>query len=879
MNRNIGTTRSNRMADFLAIALAIIGIARSLHAADEPAQTFRPPAVPLVTSDPYLSVWSEADHLYDNTTRHWTGRNHPLVSLVRIDGKSYRIMGDEPAGAPPLPQMSLKVWPTRTIYEFEGAGVHVRLSFMTPVLPSDLDVMSRPVTYLTWDIHSIDGTQHAVQIYDSTSSLLTVNKVMQEVSGSRETAGALTNLKIGTTSQQTVSNPGDGTRIDWGYVCTAAMTKECTAAIGSDKAMLESFAQTGKLPGEDDAHLPRPAFVDTPVEAIAFDLGQVGTDVVSRHAMIAYDEVYSIKYFGIRLKPYWARNGENTADLLKAAEQDYKPLTEKCEQFDQELLADAKKMGGDDYANIIALAYRQCWAGNGICADANGQPLLFPKENTSNGDISTVDVIFPMDPIWVFLNPTLAKATLVPDLVYANSAHWKFPNAPHDLGTYPILEGRDDGGEGMPVEESGNMIILCDAIAQADGNADFVTPWWPKITQWAKYLEQYGLDPEQQLCTDDFMGHLAHNSNLSVKAILALAAYGDLCKMRGDAENAARYAELAKTDALHWTQAAADGDHYNLAFNKPNTWSQKYNLVWDQILGLNVFPPEVRQKEFAYYKTVMQPYGLPLDSRTKLTKSDWTLWSATLAPNQEEFEGMISPMVKYLNTTTSRMPFVDSYVTNDPASSGFHARPVIGGVFIRMLTDRDLWKKWASRDTAKAANWADMPSAPFTTELNRRRPRMQTTEVVPTSRKEAQQWKYTQQRPADGWQNARFDDSAWTTGPGGFGSKGTPRSVIGTTWDTDDIWLRREITVPDGDLSHLQFSINHHDDAEVYLNGVLSALEDGSTTGYANVEIAKQGLGQLKSGQKVTLAVHCHHGGGSHAIDVGLVSVTIAPPR
>ncbi len=450
----------------------------------------------------------------------------------------------------------------------------------------------------------------------------------------------------------------------------------------------------------------------------------------------------------------------------------------------------------------------------------------------------------------------------MPVLNYAASERWKFPNAPHDLGTYPVARGTDDGGEGMPVEESGNMILLCDAIAKIEGNADFVTPWWHKLTQWAQYLEKFGLDPEEQLCTDDFMGHLAHNSNLSVKAILALAAYGDLCRMRGDEANAQKYFKLAKADAEHWIKVSDDGDHSNLAFDKPGTWSQKYNLVWDRILGLNVFPPEVARREVAYYKKVMQKYGVPLDSRTKLTKTDWSLWSATMAEDPADFEAIVSPIYDYLTATSARMPFVDSYITDKLASDGMHARPVIGGVFIKMLADREMWKKWASQDHAKVGAWAPIPKRPVIKE------------VVATSQIEPATWRYTFEKPPKNWAAADFDASGWKEGPGGFGTKGTPGAVVGTVWNTPDIWLRREFTMPAGEFADLQLLVYHDEDVEVYVNGVLAAKEGGFVNSYGPLEISKTALEMLKPSAKITLAVHCHQTEGGQGIDVGIANVT-----
>ena len=841
----------------LLAAAVLCLVTTNLKAQEAP---FRPPAVPLVTFNPFLSVWSEADKLTDKNTQHWTHREQSLASLIRVDGKSYRLMGAEPGNVPAFNQVSVKVFPTRSVYEFEEAGVHITLTFLTAALPHDLEVFSRPLSYITWNVHAVDGAKHEVSVYNSTSSELVVNKNNELVEWSRLKAGNLTALRVGTQAQKILGSSGDSHQINWGYAYVAALTAQSQSAIGANKSLLDGFVQNGKLPAKDDAPIPRAVNDQTPVMAFVFDLGQVQSKIVERQVIVAYDEIYAIKYFGKNLRPFWRRNGQEPAGLLQVAAKDYPSLFLRCMKFDQDLMADLVKAGGTRYAQITALSYRECMAACGLAADANKQPLYFTKENTSNGDIATVDVFFPMDPIWILLSPALAKASLVPILSYSASSHWKFPNAPHDLGTYPIARGTDDGGEGMPVEESGNMLILCDAVAQAEGNADFVTPWWPKLTQWAKYLEQYGLDPEEQLCTDDFMGHLAHNANLSVKAILGLAAYGDLCRQRGDKANADKYKNLAKVDAEHWVKVADDGDHYRLAFDKPNTWSQKYNLVWDRLLGLNIFPTFVAQKEIAHYKKVMQQYGLPLDSRTKLSKTDWSIWCATMTENQADFESIVSPAYDYYNQTTTRDPLADSYQTNNLKSGGMHARPVVGGFFIKMLSDRAMWHKWATGDKVKATGWASLPVTPSIRE------------VVATSRQTAVNWSYTTEKPTGEWTKTEFDASNWKTGAAGFGTVGDAR----TRWNSGDIWIRRTFTMPDGKFKNLHLFSWHDEDVEIYINGILAGSESGFINSYDCLDITPAALLLLKPGAKITLAAHCHQTVGGQYIDVGLVEVGLS---
>lgn len=663
------------------------------------ASEFRPQAVPLVTLNPYFSVWSFANRLTYDATRHWTGTKQELHSMLRIDGNLWRVMGDEPRSIQALPQTGLSVMPTRTIYDFEGAGVHLTLTFLTPLLPHDIDLMSWPVTYLIWQARSVDGKEHAVSIYYDNTAQLVVNTEDEPVVWGKENAAGLVVLKMGTESQPILQKSGDNLRIDWGYLYAAAPAAASTYDIVAPlRGSLFSFVRKGSLPENASASPATPSEA-MPAMAFAFDLGEVGASPVERHLILAYDQIYSIEYFHQRLRPYWRLKRSSAEELIEEAERRYKEIAQAAESFDQELTANLAQAGGEDYSRMAALAYRQALAAQILAAGPDGEPFFLPKENFSNGCIGTVDVIYPGSPILLLLNPKLLEASLVPLLKYATSGRWTFPFAPHDLGTYPLANGQVYGGreksevDQMPVEETGNMLLMVSAIARIEGNADFANQYWPLITKWAEYLKEKGLDPANQLSTDDFAGHLAHNANLSIKAIEALEAYSQLAKMLG--KNGGTYAATARDYARRWAAMADDGDHYRLAFDQPGTWSQKYNLVWDKILGFHLFPSEVAAREVTYYEEKENRFGFPLDNRRDYTKLDWEFWSATLADSKADWDKLIAPIWDWANQSPSRVPLTDWYWTTDGTQVGFQARSVVGGLFIKMLADQKTWERWA----------------------------------------------------------------------------------------------------------------------------------------------------------------------------------------
>ena len=804
-----------------------------------PASHFRAPAYPLITIDPYISAWSHTDKLYEDDVRHWTGTEHPLVGVLRVDGKCYRFMGKDkqvlkailkdarneewqakytntlpladwykkeyndvgwqagvgafgsadmshvktgwsqgdiwirrkfsidhknvikkklyliyshddifelylngqmlvntgykwrnyvvqPLDAEQVKsltsednlitahchntmggayvdfglftedevesffgteaeQIKVNVLPTQTYYSFYCGPVQLDLKFTSPLVLTDLDLLSSPVNYISYEVRSLDKRAHDVQIYFSATPKWAVNSPEQEVSVESYQSSGIHVLKTGTLEQNVLGKSGDIICIDWGYFYLAGKQTEASdMSMGAPVSIQKSFAEKGILPVTKTTRTSARLDKDETLLAYSENMGNVKEQKAEGYLMIGYDDIASVQYFGQNLKAYWKKKYPTMEAALADARKNYTKTMQRCDEWDYKVMKDAVEAGGQQYAELCAASYRQAVAAQKLVLGPEDELFFFSKENNSNGSIGTVDVTYPSCPVFIQYNTEIMKAMLNFIFDYSESGRWKKNFAAHDVGTYPLANGQTYQ-EDMPVEETGNMLIMTTAIAIADGNADYAAKHWETLTIWSNYLAEEGLDPENQLCTEDFAGHLAHNANLSAKAIMAIAGYGRLAKMLNKPEEAKKYTEMAKKMAIEWERKANDGDHYRLAFDRPDTWSQKYNFVWDKTLGMNVLPTEIMKKEVAFYLKNQNKYGLPLDNRFTWGKIDDTVWSATMADSESDFQELIRPIWKYVNETSSRVPLGDWYETLNADYINFRARSVVGGVFMKSL--------------------------------------------------------------------------------------------------------------------------------------------------------------------------------------------------
>lgn len=678
---------------------AVLIISLNLIAHSSMAQVSKAPAYPLITHNPYFSIWSFTDKLNESTTKHWTGSNQSIVGLIKVDNQVYKFLGKDASASEndkmmQAKQLSVNMSATQTTYQFDCGAVSLNVAFTSPLIITDINILSRPVSYISMKTKSKDGKKHLVQIYVGASSAIASNKGSEEMVATGYTTPNLNVLKIGTIEQPILQKSGDDLRIDWGYAYIAANKYHSKQSVQSINDASQDFISNKSGMNESKVITSKSSTTQGSNLSINTIFNpDTARDTETDHVLlVAYDEIKAIQYFKESLDPWWKLDPAMNMDkMLQLANTQYTNVIVKCNRFNKQIYNDALAAGGDNYAKLCITAYRQAVAAHNLVkSKQNGELLFLSKENFSNGSINTVDVTYPSAPLFLNYNPSLMKGMLNGIFYFSEkSGLYKQPYAAHDLGTYPLANGQTYP-EGMPVEESGNMIILAGAIVKSEGNASYAAAHWATLTQWVQFLEKEGLDPVNQLCTDDFAGHLARNANLAIKAIVGIRSYAMMAEMLGKKEIANKYTQIATEMAAKWQDLANAGDHYALTYNDKNTWSQKYNMVWDKLFGFHLFPQKVYDAEVAYYLTKQNEFGLPLDSRKTYTKSDWITWTATLSSNQADFDKLINPVYKFATNTPTKVPLSDWHETLNGKQIGFQARSVVGGYFIKVLHDK--WK-------------------------------------------------------------------------------------------------------------------------------------------------------------------------------------------
>jgi len=289
----------------------------------------------------------------------------------------------------------------------------------------------------------------------------------------------------------------------------------------------------------------------------------------------------------------------------------------------------------------------------------------------------------------LYFAPSLLDLLFIPVMEYANNATdhpYGLEWAPHHLGQWPVANIQTNQQENMPIEETANMLLMMASVVKKTNNLNTVKTYWKLVSQWGNYLVNNLPDPGDQLCTDDFEGPTPHDSNLAVKGIVGIAAAGYLAEKTGNSALAQKWNTTALAYAKSWMQLANpdNSNHFRLRYDQAG-WSLKYNLLFQYILGLDVFPPSVIQQETAYYMSQMHTYGVPLDVRSDFTKLDWLSWCAAMAPSASDSNAMISAIYKMANETPDRVPLTDWYFTSTAKVSGFRARTVVGGFYAKAI--------------------------------------------------------------------------------------------------------------------------------------------------------------------------------------------------
>ncbi|TFK55924.1 DUF1793-domain-containing protein [Heliocybe sulcata] len=680
-------------------AAAVLLFAAGTNAAVSWAATpFNPAAVPLAVRTPYLSAWlpqGSGTALNDAWPAFWTGSTLGWAGYIKVDNTVYTFLGDPVvSGTSPSKavQKSLTFTATQSTFVMTAGPVDLTVNFLSPVEPTDLVLQSLPFSYLALSAQSNDGNSHTVQVYTDISAEWVTGDDSLTANWTTATGDILTH-QVQLVSQTQFGEVSDHIQQGSAYYSTLN-TDGATYQTGQDTVVRAQFINNGQLANTEDTNF-RAVSDNWPVFGLAHDLGTVGTAATSpvlysvghvRDPAIQY--IVSGGALQSRSVYFWSQYS-TVASAISFFLGDYSNALSRAQAFDSKLNSDSSAISSD-YAAITALSVRQAFGATEITVSKNSDGswntddvLMFMKEISSDGNVNTVDVIFPAWPIFLYTNPALGKYLLLPLFEY--QATGQYPNnwAVHDMGAnYPKAIGHNDGqDEPMPLEESGNMLIMTLSYTQKANDQSLINSYSDLLDQWTQYLIAEALIPANQISTDDFAGSLANQTNLAIKGIVGIKAMSEIASLLGNTNTASNYSSIAASYVPQWQQyaTASTGNHLTLSYGNSSSWGLSYNLYADKLLGTNVFPSSVYEMQDAWYPTVAQPYGVPLDTRHTYTKSDWSIWAAAIATSTTTRDLFISSVYKYAADGESSQPLGDWYETTDGSVEGFRSRPVVGG--------------------------------------------------------------------------------------------------------------------------------------------------------------------------------------------------------
>ncbi len=660
------------------------------------------PAYPIFVKDPNFSLWAVNDTLNAENLHSWYGEEKPIYGFLKADGETYCFLGKTDSfsscGVKKAEQTDVTVSAFSTDYTFKAGNATLKVRFVSPLPPNDLELMSMPVCYMEYEVTGVENAE--ISLFLNRRNAYNARNEQKEVRGGIMPFHGFEAAFIGLKRQLPLSNNDDLIGADWGYFYTAG-----ESAYFLDEKDLAAYLVGGLK-----------NFTYQSAERYVGAINAAKKGVIA----VAYDEGVSIDYFGT-YKKGWYLEDHTIVDALYTTFTSYEKINAQLTEFDEALKEKAAKFG-EKYYNILVASLRQSVAGHKLIKGKNGEALFLSKENGSNGCIATVDVSYPSMPLYLIYNPELVKGMMRPILEFARMPVWTYDFAPHDAGTYPACCGQVYGlawnknryqgnycKDGypqthfpiyllpaefdafcyemqMPVEECANLLVMFYACFKQDNDIAFFKDNKDLCDKWVEYLVKYGLKPENQLCTDDFAGHLANNINLAIKAVVGIGSYASLMQAMGEDAKYQEYRKIAEEYAAKIVAFGKKFKHIPITWDSDDTtFSLKYNFAFDKLLGMNLFPQDVFEREIDCYIEKMNEYGTPLDSRKGYTKSDWQMWTATLTDDNEKRKLFVEKLNAFLETSPARIPFGDWFETEGGKFWHFRARTVQGGCFILLM--------------------------------------------------------------------------------------------------------------------------------------------------------------------------------------------------